>query len=426
MSDPLEQDTPHPLSHDLNGHFDQIGTYPTIGAFLGSDLYARHREEIDRVLDGIAEGRFSRTAPDGRTEVSAVAWNLERGRKLEGLVEVLTQHTRFRSSDVLLLTELDIGMARSGNLDIPREIATRANLNYAFAPSYINLMKGSGLEVEASGDNREALHGNAIFSPHPIQDAHSIVLPNGKDKLRGREKRLGSQRAVVATIDHPAGPFRAVSVHLDAHSSQRHRHRQMKIILDHLEGTEPDLPTLIGGDWNTSTGNSRRAVYSILGFYRRVAMGVGHVLTYHYPYPERYFERALFRTLERRGFDFRNLNVPGGCTLTYDIVDLAQNSGMADWLPQWCFAWIKWALRNHDGKCALKLDWFAGKDLSAVQGGPAVLYDVLRDHGKLSDHDPIAVDFTLQSSGTFAQTTDPNHQQRRTRAQRPPGSARRQ
>ncbi len=395
MSEPLERHTPSALAHELNAHFDQIGTYRSSRAFHASELYRSLRVEIDRVLDGIACEGFPGSVHDGRTPLSAVAWNVERGRQLDGVVDVLKSHRRFRSSDVLFLTELDIGMARSGNLDIPREIASRANLNYAFAPCYINLRKGSGLEVEAAGENRESLHGNAVFSPHPLSDIRSIVLPNGKDKLRGKEKRLGSQRAVVATVEHPSGPFRAVSVHLDAHSSPRHRRNQMKIILDDVTADEARMPILIGGDWNTSTSNSRRALYSILGFCRRVGMGVGHVLSNHYPYPERYFERSLFATLEDSAFDYRTLNVPGACTLTYDIVDLAQNSGMADWLPQWCFAWIEWALRDHDGQCALKLDWFAGKDVRAVDGSPEVLYDVLRQYGKLSDHDPIAVNFTL-------------------------------
>lgn len=331
-----------------------------------------------------------------RPYLSAIAWNVERGRKLDGIVEVLQNHERFCSSDVLLLTELDIGMARSGNLDIPSEIASRTNLDYAFAPCYINLEKGSGLEVGAAGDNRESLHGNAIFSPHPLSDVRSIALPNGKDKLRGAEKRLGSQRAIAATVEHPSGPFTAVSVHLDAHSSQRHRHTQMKIILDEVCDANPKQPILIGGDWNTSTENSRRALYSILGFCRRVFIGANRVLSYHYPHPERYFEKALFNTLENYGFDYRNLNVLGGCTLTYDIVDLTQNSGLADWLPQWCFAWIRWALRNHDGKCGLKLDWFAARGFRAVEGSPAVLTDVLQTYGRLSDHEPITVDFTYQ------------------------------
>src|SRR5919205_1587245 len=143
-------------------------------------------------------------------------------------------------------------MARSGNRHVARELAEVLGVAYAFAPCYVNLSKGSGLESGAAGQNREALHGNAVLSRWPFTAARSVALPNGKDKMRGREKRLRSQRAVVCDIEHTSGIFRVVSLHLDAHSSQRHRHRQMRVVLDYLDGLEPRLPVLLGGDWNTS------------------------------------------------------------------------------------------------------------------------------------------------------------------------------
>ena len=212
--------------------------------------------------------------------------------------------------------------------------------------------------------------------------------------MRGKEKRLGQQRAVVADVQHPAGAFRAVSLHLDAHSSQAHRRRQMRLMLDHLAPLEPRLPTLIGGDWNTSTYNSRRASYAIAGYFRRVAMGVGHVIQDHYPYPERRFEYKLFRDLERRGYDFRTLNAPGVCTLHYDVSDLAVNTNMGDWIPRWCFPFINWALAPYEGRCSLKLDWFAGRGIVAAHA-PAVIGGLRDADGVLSDHDPILLDFTL-------------------------------
>jgi hypothetical protein len=215
--------------------------------------------------------------------------------------------------------------------------------------------------------------------------------------MKGREKRLGSQRAVVCDIEHPAGAFRAVSLHLDAHSSQRHRARQMKVVLDFVESLKPPLPVLVGGDWNTSTYNSRRAVYSIAGFFRRVLMGVGHVIENHYLKPERWFERGLFRELGRRGYAYAPLNEPGAGTLHYDVKDLAANTNMGEWVPRWCFWWIEWALRDHGGRCSLKLDWFAGSGIEPDPQAPPRVIGRLRGTGGevLSDHDPIVLDFHL-------------------------------
>ncbi|GAC1446427.1 MAG: hypothetical protein NVSMB56_04990 [Pyrinomonadaceae bacterium] len=106
------------------------------------------------------------------------------------------------------------------------------------------------------------MHGNALFSRHKIMHAHSLALPNGKDKMHGKEKRLGCQRAVIADIEHPHGTFRAVSLHLDAHSTQAHRGRQMRIVLDHLDTLQPKIPTLIGGDWNTTTYSASPALFT--------------------------------------------------------------------------------------------------------------------------------------------------------------------
>jgi endonuclease/exonuclease/phosphatase family metal-dependent hydrolase len=392
------------LEHSLQPFFPAIAQFSSISALEESALYEKLRPEIERILSAIVQEDYAASSArpfinDGRRSaaVRVTAWNIERGIKLDGVMCALREHPLIRESDVLLLTELDYGMARTKNRFIAREIAEALKFNYAFAPCYIALNKGSGLESEMPGENAHALHGNALFSRYPLQHAHSFALPNGKDKMRGKEKRLGCQRAVVGEVEHPAGRFRAVSLHLDAHSTQRHRHRQMRLLLDHLETLTPRLPVVIGGDWNTSTYNSRRAVYSIAGFFRRVMMGVGHAIENHYLHPERWFERSLFRELERRGYRYRELNEHGVGTLHYDVKDLATNVNMRDWIPRWCFWFINWALKEHNGRCSLKLDWFAGKEIAPV-GQSAKVVTNLRDiqGGVLSDHDPIVLDFILE------------------------------
>ena len=380
------------LDHHLTPHFEALRRFSSTAALKASPLYARLKLEIDRVLKGVAQEALTRDPSPARPAIRATAWNIERGRQVDNVVRVLREHPLIRGSDALLLTELDYGMARSGNRNVPREIASALGLHYAFAPCYVNLSKGSGLEDRAASDNAQALHGNALFARHPLRDAHAVSLPNGKDKMRGKEKRLGSQRALVATMDHPLGAVRLVSLHLDAHSTQRHRRRQMRLVLDHLDGLRPALPTLIGGDWNTSTYNSRRALYAILGFWRRVFMGVNYVIRNHYAHPDRWFERRLFRELERRGYRYRDLNQPWGCTLHYDVQSLALNSNLGDWIPQWCFKFINWSLREHQGKCSFKLDWFAGKGI-APASPPEVVEKLSETYGPLSDHDPILLDF---------------------------------
>ncbi|HLL14354.1 MAG TPA: endonuclease/exonuclease/phosphatase family protein [Pyrinomonadaceae bacterium] len=409
MSYAIEQDqevsaatTQSPLDHDLTPHFPALAEFHSTKTLAASSLYKELRPEIERVLGAVVQEDFAdtqtRASSVNTSIVRAAAWNIERGKRLASIKRVLKEHAALRACDVLLLTELDYGMARTNNAHVAREIAESLRMNYAFAPCYLALNKGSGVEAHVEGENTRGLHGNALLSRYPIKQAHSIALPNGKDKMGGKEKRLGQQRAVVADILHPAGEFRVVSLHLDAHSTQRHRHGQMRLVLDHLERLEPRLPVLIGGDWNTSTYNSRRAAYSILGYVRRVAMGVENVVKNHYPYPERWFERKLFRELERRGYRYRELNALGVCTLHYDVGDATVNTNMGDWIPQWCFWFINWALKKHGGRCSLKLDWFAGREIKPAAGTrPQVVGDLRDAEGVLSDHDAIILNFQLKS-----------------------------
>jgi hypothetical protein len=188
-------------------------------------------------------------------------------------------------------------------------------------------------------------------------------------------------------------PVTAVCAHLDAQSSQRHRREQMREVLAALD---PAGPVILGGDWNTSTHNSSHALWAILGFCLRVSMGVDNVIRNHYLHPYRHFEKGLFQLLERHGFDYRACNRLGERTGSYHIADDRATRGLGEWVPEWCFAFIHWALRNHAGRCALKLDWFATRGL--VCEAPVIIHDLLgRNGAPLSDHDAIGTDLVLKS-----------------------------
>ena len=385
---------PLTFDHTFRPFLAELARCESTRELESSRLYQKLRPDIDRVLARVWHEELAVPAPAANDSMHAVAWNIERGMRLRGVIQCLQEHPLLANADILLLSELDCGMARTQNRFVAREIASALGMNYAFAPCYLALTKGAGLEKQTCGDNRESLHGNAVLSRFPMGRVHSLALPNGKDKMKGGEKRIGSQRAVIADIEHPAGLCRAVSLHLDAHSSQHHRYLQMRRVLDHLENLQPQIPVLIGGDWNTTTHNASRALYSILGYCRRVLMGVRHVVGSHYPHPDRWFERRLFREVERRGYNYRDLNTAGECTLHYDVRDIAANLNMGEWVPQWCFWFINWALARTSGSCSMKLDWFAGKQIKPL--APAIAVSALMADGKpISDHDPIALSFQI-------------------------------
>ena len=383
------------IRDEIAPHLSELACCRSTKELGRNRVYRRLEPVLRTVLETPEWGDLGWNGVAPRSAYRFVAWNVERGIELDGQIEALRSHPYLREADVVLLTETDLGMARSDNRHVAREIAGELGYHYAFVPCYLNLSKGSGLEFHSPGENELGLHGNAVLSRYPIRRARPIHLENGTDLMAGREKRLGCQTALAAEIEFPNGRLAAVSLHLDANSSQRHRSRQMRQVLD---GLRPEIasgmPVVIGGDWNTSTYNSSRAIYAIPGFWLRVLMGVENVIQNHYLHPYHRFERDLFRALEERGFDFRRSNVLGERTATYDAYCSKTRQNLGEWIPGWCFAFIRWSLRNHGGRCPIKIDWFATRGLRTRN--PVVIHELREGRGvPLSDHDPVGVEVAI-------------------------------
>jgi endonuclease/exonuclease/phosphatase family metal-dependent hydrolase len=163
--------------------------------------------------------------------------------------------------DVLVLNEVDWGMKRTAYKDIAEELATALQMNYAYGVEFVELDPVFELGVErvhlsdADQDQRlqqdlqvdprryHGLHGTAILSRYPIQNARILRLPvcydwYGKEykaisKLeRGRrwsvdklfrerierELRRGGRMALVVDIsvpELPSGQATIVATHLE-------------------------------------------------------------------------------------------------------------------------------------------------------------------------------------------------------------------
>jgi len=383
------------IREELRPRFADLARCASTPELLAHPVYDEIREHAERALESPETGDFTcAPAPPEKSAYRFLAWNLERGIQFEGILEALRAHPYMKDCDVLLLTETDVGMARSGNRDVARELASELGMHVAFAPCYLNLAKGSGVEFDVAGDNDLGLHGNAILSRYPLRNVRPVHLKNGKDKMRGREKRLGRQTAVAAEVVFPNGSVTAVSAHLDANSTQVHRRDQMRDILDAIgEGA-----AVVGGDWNTTTYNSSSAFPAIMGFWLRVFMGPDNVIQNHYLHPYNRFERELFELLQQRGFDYRDCNKIGERTTSYDVDCAKTRKNLGEWVPGWCFAFIRWALRNHEGRCPLKIDWFAVR--GAGSRDPVVFHEMREGREPpLSDHDAIGFELEIRPEG---------------------------
>ena len=157
----LQTNSPEILDHDLNQYFPELLKFNSLEETEKSAVYQKIKPTVERILNAIvvenfveqsepsalADGSTSATqsvienstdkleppANVGDTDfVSAVAWNIERGNIFEGITDALENHLELKDKDLYLLTELDYGMARSGNRFVARDLAKKLKLNYAF------------------------------------------------------------------------------------------------------------------------------------------------------------------------------------------------------------------------------------------------------------------------------------------------------
>ncbi len=286
------------------------------------------------------------------------AWNLERGRHSEAMAERL----RRTGAQLVLLSEADVGMARSSNVDVPQALARALHLGSAFAIEFVELGLGDASEaaaVEAAGGGRNAhgLHGNAILCAAPLLSPRAVRI-----ELRGEwfssdrgEPRVGGRVAVLATIELDAVPVSVVSLHLESASDGADRAEQLATVLDAI----PDGPAIVGGDCNTFG-----AAFAELAD-RATLRNQREADPTRFAWPVAY--EPLFDVARRHGFEWLDANVAAPTT-----------HHRPDGAPH-----------HHP----LKIDWLFTRGLEARR--PTVVAAQGPDGMTLSDHELIAVSVRL-------------------------------
>ncbi|WP_029073414.1 endonuclease/exonuclease/phosphatase family protein [Kaistia adipata] len=231
-------------------------------AFMTETMQAAlTRSEHDRLaLDLPAFNAVELRAPvlaDARPAsqpLRVAAWNAERLKYHAQSVELVAGV----APDILLLTETDVGMARSGNRHTTAELAAALGMGYVYGVEFLELGLGDPRERawHANETNAVGFHGNALLSRLPLRDAALIRLDDGAVwwlEAEGDQRRLGWRMAIMATVETGQGPVLAVSVHLESKSDTEDRARQIERLLAVVEAHARDgMPVVIGGDLNTN------------------------------------------------------------------------------------------------------------------------------------------------------------------------------
>lgn len=379
------------IRHDLAPHYDALRAIRRRRTLLRSPLYAEIGAEIERVLGAVARGERDDLDAHTGGRLRAVAWNIQRGRELEAVRRALAEDPTLATADVVLLSEVDCGMGRSGNRDVARELAAALGMSYVFVVSYLVLEDDFGENPDRQASTT-ALAGLALLTRRPLGRVENVDLPELRDKFSSREKRLGKKRALVAELLLDDGPLAIGLCHLDSVASPAQRAAQLGMVLERLEALgHPRM--LLGGDFNTSTydlASPWALAWNII--HKLVINGFAGSIA-HYMHPDRWYERPIFAELAQHDFTVDGFNDRAHGTLVYDLSD----SYMIEKARSNVGAFLTWILRRKlrpwNGLVPVRLDWFAGK---GVEPRAAAVVKVRGEGGqRASDHSAVVVDISL-------------------------------
>ena len=275
------------------------------------------------------------------------AWNIERCKRVEETTEVL----RSSGADIVLATEMDHGMARSGQRHTTRDLAEGLGMGYAFGVEFVELGTGDPYETGLFADvpNVHGLHGNAILSRYPLENVALLPLENCGTWFTGTPKndgqfRIGGRMAMAAQI----GGVTYVSVHYESESDAEGRADQTRRLLKQIIKVFGDGPCVIGGDLNTAAFSDRR-------------MSGAEILA------DPTVAEPSFAAFAEAGFDWQSCNAPGITTRA------------APGKP------VHYPLK--------KLDWLFVRGLGA--SNPAIIPAICDRGDYLSDHELITAQVAL-------------------------------
>ncbi|UVF18255.1 endonuclease/exonuclease/phosphatase family protein [Microvirga terrae] len=256
-------------------------------------------------------------------------------------------------ADIALLSEVDCGMARSGNAHNLRDLTAASGEGYLFGAEFVELDLGDAGEMrEHAGErNVASLHGNAIVTRLALEAPHLIPLEEGGlwfSGFSGAQRRIGRRMALAARIGDAPQPLWVVSTHLESKTDPADRQAQIRALLQALDALAPDAPCVIGGDFNTKA--LPRAEDEL------------HLLL---EAPER--TEPLFGDLAQAGFTWAGAN----------LARPTQTPG-----PK----------TKHEPPFG-KLDWIVVRGLEAAN--PRIVPALDREGRAVSDHEMIAVDVRL-------------------------------
>lgn len=367
-------------------------------------FFREHERVFRQLLNEPRIYRISNATPRLRSFLRVVEWNIERGTRLEGVIDVLNRHEVLSFADLLLINEIDEGMARSENTNVPAELSRALSAHAIVGFEYLELTKGAGEELKIATENTAALHGNAVLTRHEFFNPQVVRLPRCENNFESTERRLGGRIGILVDIETPARSFVIGNTHLDVVNTPRCRGKQMRAFLRAVDSRSrvggQSIAAIVGGDLNTHTfarGTRFRAMKNTA----TILAGSPSKLSRRLSRPEG--REPAIRLLTQFGFDVSgfNDNRPTSRSVVSNLDDPTR-------LPRPMKWWINRRIGPEGLLLQFRLDWLAARGLTALRArevadertgvmsvDPQTIQGLTHGGTQLSDHDPIVVDIAL-------------------------------
>ncbi|MEK6299145.1 MAG: hypothetical protein AABO41_00360 [Acidobacteriota bacterium] len=389
-------------NQELAGELRRYGTFEEL---CRSKFYLAHQAELRKLLDEPRVYISPGARPRLRSFLRVVEWNIERGSRLDGIIEALNTHEVLRFADLLLLNELDHGMVRSGNVNVALELSQALEAHAVYGVEYLELTKGTGHEVKLQGENTAALHGNAILTRHSFSNPEVVRLPRCENNFESAEKRVGGRIGISIDLEIAGATLIAATTHLDVVNSPRCRARQLRGLLEAVDlrvkahGARA-AGIVAGGDLNTHTfarGGQLRAMKNTALILGSSPQGLANRLLN----PGR--TEPAFGEFARFGYETGGLN--DRQPTSRSIVSALDDTSRLPLPMKW---WVRRRVPPEGLLLEFRLDWLAARGLKALRNGEAIdtesgvtsiaaqtLAGLLHQGRAVSDHDPIVVDLEV-------------------------------
>lgn len=396
---------PRTATGPLQSWIQQLARFPTLGELERSPFWKTHGDEILGLLRRIQSGVFVGPAaePKDAGRVRIIHWNIERGKNYSAILHNLQEHPEMKEADIILLNEVDVGMARSGNRHTARDLAEALGHSWSFSPSYLELTKGIREELLAPGENEDSLHGLAILMRGEPVRVQRVELPEIFDTFDFMEKRFGARTGLLAQLGSEWGQLVLAATHLEVRDTPQGRRRQMAALLQAVDRALedwgiPEAPVLLAGDLNTHTFSR--------GTILRNARVVGRLLgtpldklANELTEPWRNGREPLFEALEQFHFSYERLN-----DRSPTVSILLRGVEEAEGLPALFRRWISRAATLGERVLPMRLDWFAARGFERPLADGRCRFTVKRArtilpqavNGRIpSDHLPLLLELGL-------------------------------